>query len=182
LHVPAPDAGRGTVDDLGQPLAGIGFALQRRVAVDDQGALVKCLGHRVGQLGKNGALAVIEMARFTVDHAQRSHPHPVMQADRRTGIETDVGGTGDQGIVGEAFVSPRVGNFQQPVFKDGMGAESHFTRGLADTGKAMVRLEPLPVGVDQGHHADRCPGDQGSSPGQRVEQRLGPCIQDSKFM
>ena len=74
-------------------------------------------------------------------------------------------------MIRKALVFPRVGYHQHPVFGDDVRAERDISRRFAD-GQAEVRLEPLPVLVDEIHDRGRSAARFGGEPRKRIVERL----------
>jgi hypothetical protein len=122
------------------------------------------IDQRLGDAGECAQRALFgrsEVARLGAEHAecadrQALRAARMLGADRHAGIETDVGPAGDERIGGEAIVARGIGDQEDVVLRNGMGAEGIFARRLRGI-DSVARLEPLAMIVDQ-----------------RDQRRLGP--------
>ena len=89
-------------------------------------------------------------------------------------------GTGDQRVVGEAFVAGGVIDLEELVAGDGMATKGQIARGVAPLRQADGRFPPLAVVVDQREQRDRHAGDGDGKPGEVVENRFWFRIQKPK--
>ena len=145
------------------------------------------VGHRAPELDlRRGLLAEVaqgrpllgrELPRGVVDDAQRADGVAVGGAQRGARVEADVRVAKHQRVVGEARVRPGVGHDQQVQLQDGVRAERLLARQLRGL-QPDLRLEPLPVLVEEAHQRDGRPADRGRDAGQGVEVPLRRRVQD----
>ena len=90
-----------------------------------------------------------EAPRLDIDHAQGAQRVAVRRHERRARVEADMGLAGDEGIVAEALVFPRIRDLEDAGVRDGVGAERDGSLGLPHAVEAVLGLEPLSVLVDQ---------------------------------
>jgi hypothetical protein len=126
-------------------------------------------------------LLAAEPARLPVDDAQRADHEAVRGDQRHPGVEPDAGVGPDGGVVGEPDVVPGVGHHEQVLAEDGVGAEREFTRAL-DLIRADLRLQPLPIGVDQTDVRDRHLADGGRQRHDVVEVLLRWGVEDTELI
>ena len=110
-------------------------------------------------------------SRLRIDHAQSPELEAFARDQRHARIEADPGLAGDQRIAREPLVLMCIGHQQYPVLQDGMSAERHIPGRLCGV-QAMVRLEPLPVVIDQRDQRDRCPEQVAGQAGDAIEGLL----------
>jgi hypothetical protein len=91
---------------------------------------------------------------------------------RVAGGEPHEGLAGHQRVVGEAGVRAGVRDDERVGLEDRMAAEGDFAAGLVG-GQAALRLEPLPVGVEQGEVGDRHVEDRHRQPDDPIEAFFG---------
>ena len=128
---------------------------------------------RAQRLGLLGSQA----ARLPVQHADRPDPVPVRGHERRAGVEADPRISRHERVGGEAGVRGGVRNDEDVPAEDRVRAERHFARRLGARG-ADPRLEPLPLGVDQGHRRHGRPADLRGEPREIVERLLGRSVEN----
>jgi hypothetical protein len=141
--------------------------LDRRQFVGDDG----------GQVAQRGLVLGSELARPAVHHAERAEPAAIRRGQWHAGVETDHRLAGDQRIVQEARIDRGVLDHHHAVLADRMAAEIAETVGLRDI-KAMARLEPLAVGIDQADQGDRDVEQAGGKTRDTVETLLGRRVED----
>jgi hypothetical protein len=127
---------------------------------------------------KGIGLAGPEFTGQAIDHAQGADMGTVVQLQGRPGIKADVRCGGHQWVVGEPGVGQRVGHLKQAVAQDGMATKRHIARGLGHAGQAEIRLEPLPIAVDQAHQRDGHAANQCCRGHQSVEFAFGSRVQN----
>ncbi len=118
-------------------------------------------------------LVLAQGAGPAVDDGDRPDRGAVGGEDGSSGVEADLRAALDQRIAGEAAVLQCVADLQRLVgAQNRVGAERPVPRSglLLD---ADLRLEPLPVLVDQGDQRDRRAADGGRQRSQVVEALLG---------
>jgi 3-oxoacyl-[acyl-carrier protein] reductase len=108
---------------------------------------------RLGEPSELGDLFVVEQSRPVVDHAEGAGLGAVGEREWRAGVEADPRVVGDEWVVGEALVGQGVGHLHDSFAQDRMGAQRRVARRLR-RGDPDLRLEPLTVGVDEGHECD----------------------------
>ena len=132
--------------------------------VDDEG----------GEVGEHLALVVGERGpRCDVEDAERADRLAGRDRERCPGIETDMRRAGDERVRGEAGVVAGVRDDEDFVGENGMGAEGVAALELGQV-DAAPRLEPDPVGVDEGEEGDRHLEERGGEMGKAVVFRLRP--------
>ena len=118
------------------------------------------------------ALRRPELPGHAVDHTQRPGRRAVRGGQRRAGVEADARVFQDQGIVLEAQIGRRIGNFKERALMDGVGAERLVAGGLGHA-ESNAGLEPLAIFIDQTQKRNRDLTDDRGDPRQIIEQRLG---------
>jgi hypothetical protein len=98
---------------------------------------------------------------------------------RCPGIEADERFAGDQPVVYESWIEMGVRDDQRIDPVQGTCAERRLTFGLAQV-DAQVRLEPLPVGVDQTHEGHRRAAQLRREPSEVVERPLRLGVQHTE--
>jgi hypothetical protein len=94
-----------------------------------------------------------QLARDAVDDAERAQRVAVFGDERRARVEADAGIGGDERVVAEALVAPRVRDDEQAGLPDGVRAEGRLARRLGDV-QPDARLEPLAVVIDEADQGD----------------------------
>ena len=115
-------------------------------------------------------------ARAGVGDAERAERLPLGRAEKGAGVVTHMGGAHDIGIGGEARIAQRVADLEDArAFQGGVVAERSLTR---DGGfvEADVAAEPLPVAVQEAHHAHGGAEDLRRQARERVERLRRPRI------
>ena len=97
--------------------------------------------------------------------------------DLRPGVKADVGALGHEGVVVETVVEGGVFDDHRLLLADGVATERDVAWGLGDI-QADLRLEPLPVAVDQTHQRDRDVADLGGERGEVVKRGVFERIQN----
>ena len=115
---------------------------------------------------------VVEQPRPVVAHAEGADPAAVGEHQRDAGVEPDAGRTGHRRVVGEPVVLERVGHRRARRRRGWRARRSTRPGGSRSTSNPSVRLEPLPVGVDERDERDRRLGDLAGLLGVAVEPRL----------
>ena len=92
-------------------------------------------------------------------------------------VETDIRGTGHQGVVGEAVVLAGVGYFQNIVAEDRVGTEGLLAAGFGDV-DAVPRFEPLARSVHQGYQGNGGVAQLGREGGEIVKGLFGGRIEN----
>ncbi len=132
-----------------------------------------------GQVGQHLALLLVQAARRAVDDAQRAHGFAIA-VDRMPGVEADVRLAGHQRILGKAGILRRVLDHEQRARLHRVAAERQRARGFRHV-QAMVRLEPLPLRIDQRHQRNRHVERHGGQAGKAVEAGLGRGVENLQF-
>ncbi|MNM71299.1 hypothetical protein D3C81_829600 [compost metagenome] len=99
---------------------------------------------------------------------------------RDTGIVAHPGPGGDQRVVGEARILPRIRNLQQRVLFDGVRTERDGARRFADIAQADAGFEPLPLLGNDGDQADGHAGGGARGGDDGIEHRLGRRIEHAQ--
>lgn len=138
--------------------------------LDARAPLLERVDHRVGELLEHLALGRAQLARPAIDDAERAEAAG-LRAERRAGVEADVGRPLDEGVVDEAGVEGRVPHLEEGPVPDRVLAEGVLARRLGGV-EADPGLEPLALGVDQGNGRDRRLHEPRREPGQPIEGGL----------
>ena len=133
--------------------------------------------HLVHQDFQRLRLRGCELARFAVDHAQRPQAKSFRRGERRAGVEADVRRAGDERIVGKPFVSACVLHHEQFPLQNGVRTKRRVARRLGQL-RAVMRLEPLAMFVEQDDERDARATEVGGETGQIVEGRFGFRVED----
>ncbi len=150
-------------------------AVQAFEVVGAHGVLTRAdLPHREGGEFAEGGLLVRREARAgdRVDDAEGAHAEAVLHDEGRARVEADAGMAEHEGIVAEALVAQGVGNDEQVVAVERVGAEGGVAVGFAQV-EAVAGLEPLPVTVDEADEDDGRAERGGGGAGDVVEGGLG---------
>lgn len=92
--------------------------------------------------------------RLGIDDAQRADPPAIFGLQRRAGVEADADVTGDKRVRRKAIVLRRIVHDHRIVAMDRVRAERDRARRLRRC-QTDLRLEPLPVLIDQRNKRDR---------------------------
>jgi len=89
------------------------------------------LRHHPRKVSEHLKIFLVELVRLVVDDAQGSEVC-VAHFQRTPGIKTNVGVANHQRVVRKALIASRVGNYEDVVSKDGMGAERYIARSFRE--------------------------------------------------
>lgn len=117
------------------------------------------------------------LPRSTIEDAQRADSVAIRSGKRLPGVEADSGRIGDERIIDEARVEPRVGNDQWVGPLKRVGTKGHATRRLGRR-QSLARLKPLSVDIDEAHERNRHVEKPLGDPRDAIEALLGGRIQD----
>ena len=92
------------------------------------------------------------------------------------------GDADDQRVVGESGVGQGVGDLQHVAVRGWREHRCDMSRGVSVTSTPVVRLEPLPIGVDQAHERNRHVEFGADLLGVAVEALLGLGVEDPERM
>lgn len=110
--------------------------------------------------------------RHTVNDAQRPQRMAVFGHEARARIEPDVRLSRDERVVGEPRIGLGIGDREHAGPVDRVRAERLVTGSLVGV-ESHLRLEPLPVRVDQADEGDGRPADVGGEAGEII--KIGFC-------
>ncbi len=94
------------------------------------------------------------LPQSTIEDVQRADSVSIRSGKRLPGIEADSGRIGDERIIDEARVEPRVGNDQWVGPLKRVGTKGHATRRLGRH-QSLAGLKPLSVDIDEAHERNR---------------------------
>ena len=137
----------------------------------------QCTCCRDGKTAEHLTLGAAEQAGLAVDDTQRADAMAVAEADWRAGIKTYGWSAKHQGVIGEANIVVRIGDFKDIGAQDGVGTKRDVPRGFRRPRKPHIRLEPLTVDVDEADQGDRCATHQAGSLNQCIELYLRSRVQ-----
>ncbi len=165
--------------ELGQgddgDIAGLGFA-----EVGGGAAEFQLCRHAAGEDAQGVELSWGGLAGLGIDNAEGAQGLAVAGDQGRAGVEADVRGAGDEGIVVEARVLGGVGNDEylgEVLLGDDVGAKGDIARGVID-GEADTGFEPLAVAVHEGDQGDGGVEDEGGEFDDVVEFGFGGRVED----
>src|SRR5690606_20236560 len=133
------------------------------------------------ELRQEPGLVSIEIPRLRVDQAQRAEPQPGVVMERAASVETCKRRPLDEGVVCEVRVCLKISDEEDAVLDRGVNAEGVAPRRLLDV-EPLPRLEPLPVLLEEGDHADRAIEEKSSEPDDGIEVRPGRCANDAQHL
>src|SRR5918995_159350 len=150
----------------------------RRLAARRGGKLLLCQPCEVLQ---EADLLLVKPTRSRVDDTQGSHAAFVGENERVASIEPDPRFTGDQWIVCKSGIKQRVRNDHGRLAQDSMSTKGDLTRCLASV-KAIARLEPLPILIDEADDNNGNVEKLGGEPRNAIEPIFGRGVEDAKVM
>jgi len=121
-------------------------------------------------------LLLTQIARDLVDNAQRSERISIRSDERGAGVKADLRLRNNHRVLSEPGIQQRISDDEQVGLQNGMGAKGDVTRGFRHR-RTHLRLEPLPLLVNEGNHRDGRFADARRELGQVIENRLRQRVQ-----
>ena len=115
-----------------------------------------------------------------IDDAQGADVEPIIRGQRGSGIKPDIWRATNERIVEESIVVECVGYDEHVFFEDGVRTKRDVTRRFGGI-ETHARLEPLPLGIDEGNQGDGHAANTRGEFGQVVKAGFRGCIEDGRF-
>lgn len=123
-------------------------------------------------------LAIVELARHPIDHANRAQGVARGREHWSSGIEANVGFAGDKRIVAESLVQMSVAHQQNLSGMKNRVRAKGYVPGRLPSRQADARLEPLAVRIYQAEQGDRRLASLACQEYDVVERLLGLGVKD----